>query len=363
MMEGYDVTGAARAIEGFVEDLSNWYVRRNRRRFWKSENDSDKLAAYQTLYEALVTVTKLIAPFTPFLSEELYRNLVLPVNPAAPESVHLADYPIADESLVDEQLLKDMDSVMKVVSVGLAARKAAKFKVRQPLLEVLVKPRTNAEAGGLRKLEQQVLEELNVKSLTVVESGSDLMSYTLKANFKLLGPKLGKRLPELQKALAALSEEESTKAAAQVKAGQNLTVQLGEESLELAPDEVLVEAKQKAGYAVAEDGGYVVALNTTVSPELKREGLLRDLVRFIQAARKEANFNISDTITTYYTVVEDTENFAGELAEALADPQATRYVQSETLSSQLVQGQPGNGAFSQTVDLEGAKLVLNLVKN
>jgi isoleucyl-tRNA synthetase len=362
-MDDYDVVNAARAIETFVDDLSNWYVRRNRRRFWKSESDTDKVAAYQTLYEALVTLSGLLAPFTPFVSETLYRNLVLPVNPNAPESVHLADYPVADESLIDEQLLTEISSVIKVVSVGRAARSAAKLKVRQPLLEVLVKPKLFSEAIGLRRFEQQVLEELNVKSMTLVEEGSEMMSFSLKANFKLLGKKLGKQMQTVQKALQSLSPEQAVLATAKLRANQNLTVTLEDGTvLELLPEEVLVDAKQKEGFAVSEEGGYVVALNTTVTPELKREGLLRDFVRFVQAARKEADFNVSDTITTYYEVVEDDDNLLADLTEALGDVQAQKYVQAETLSDALVSGKPTNGAFTQTVDMEGAKLQLSLVR-
>jgi isoleucyl-tRNA synthetase len=360
MMDEYDVTGAARAIENFTDDLSNWYVRRNRRRFWKSESDSDKLAAYQTLYESLLTVSRLSAPFIPFISEAMYRNLALSVNPDAPESVHLTDFPVADLSLIDEQLLKDTATVIKVVSLGRAARSISKLKVRQPLLEVLVKPRQPSENASLERFRQQVLEELNVKELRVVDTGSDIMNYQIKANFKLLGPKLGKRLPELQKALAGVNGSE---VAAQVKAGQTLSVTLPDgETLELAPDEVLVEAKQKEGYAVMEDGGYVVALNTAVNPDLKREGLMRDLVRFIQQARKDAGFNISDTISTYYAVMEDSDGVLADLADTLSDPERARYVRSETLSAALTQGEAPTGAFTQLIDLDGASLKLGLVR-
>jgi isoleucyl-tRNA synthetase len=364
MLDEYDVTGAGRAIENFCDDLSNWYVRRNRRRFWKSESDTDKLAAYQTLYEALVTVAKLAAPFIPFVTDVMYRNLVLTIKPDAPQSVHLVDYPEADVSLIDEKLLKETGSVIKVVSVGRAARSAAKLKVRQPLLEVLVKPRNADEREGLERFAQQVLEELNVKNLTVVtpEQSGDIMSYTIKANFKLLGPKLGKRLPEVQKALGAAN---GSQLAAQVRAGQNLQVTLADgETVTLAPDEVLVEAKQKEGYVVAEDGGYVVALNTTVTPELKREGLLRDLVRFIQDSRKNAGFNVSDKISTYYQFETDSNGVRTSLEEALNDPAGLRYVMSETLSSAVSQGAAPNGnAYAQTVELDGANLTLSLVRN
>ena len=361
MLDKYEVTGPARAIEGFIDDLSNWYVRRNRRRFWKSESDSDKLAAYQTLHEALVTVSKLCAPFIPFVSDSMYRNLVQSVDPSAPESVHLCDWPVADESLIDETLLKDTATVIKVVSLGRAARSASKLKVRQPLAEVLVKPRETAEGASLQRFKQQVLEELNVKDMVVVTDGADIMSYNVKANFKLLGPKLGKKLGELQKALQAA---DGSALNATLRTGQPVTVTLESgETLELQPEEVLVEAKQREGFAVTEDGGYAVALNKTVTPELKREGVLRDLVRFIQSARKEADFNITDKITVYYQVSGDS-GFAADLAEALTDPEAVRYVQAETLSTALSQGSTDNpSAFKTEEELEGAVLQLGLVRN
>ncbi len=362
MMDKYEVTGPARAIENFVDDLSNWYVRLNRRRFWKSESDSDKLAAYQTLYEALVTVSKLAAPFIPFISETMYRNLALSVDPAARESVHLCDWPTFDAALIDEALLSDTATVIKVVSLGRAARSAAKLKVRQPLLEVLVKPREAAEGASLLRFKQQLMEELNVKDVQLVVDGADIMSYNVKANFKLLGPKLGKRLGEVQKALGQL---DGSAVNASIKAGQTLSITLENgQSLELAPEEVLVEAKHKEGYAVIEDGGYVVALNKLVTPALKREGLLRDLVRSIQSARKDANFNIADKITVYYQIAADANGLASELEAALADPLIIKYVQSETLSTAIHQGQSENrAAFPQEFELDGATVVLNLTKN
>ncbi len=362
LMEKYEVTAPARAIEGFVDDLSNWYVRRNRRRFWKSESDSDKLAAYQTLYEALVTVSKLCAPFIPFTADAMYRNLVQSVDPAAPESVHLCDWPEADKSLIDEALLKDIGTVIKVVSLGRAARSASKLKVRQPLLEVLIKPRDPAEAAGLTRFKQQVLEELNVKEMQVVTDGADILNYTIKANFKLLGPKLGKRLGEVQKALGAL---DGGAANAKLRAGQSLTVTLADgETLELSPEEVLVDAKQREGYAVVDEGGYAVALNKLVTPELKREGLLRDLIRFIQSARKDADFNITDKIAVYYRAVGDASGLEADLTEALAEPEALRYVQAETLAISVQAGSANNpAAFFKEDDLDGTLLQLELLRN
>lgn len=362
MLERFEVTGPARAIEAFVDDLSNWYVRLNRRRFWKSESDTDKLAAYQTLYEALVTVSQLSAPFIPFIADEMYRNLVQSLNPTAPESVHLCNWPEYNASLIDEQLLKDTAVTIRVVSLGRAARSAAKLKVRQPLLEVLVKPREASDRESLTRFKQQVMEELNVKDVTLVENGAEILSYTLKANFKLLGPKLGKKLGDLQKTLGSL---DGNSAVAELKANGKLTVTLPDgETLELTEEEVLVDAKQKEGYAVVEEGGYTVALNKMVTPELKREGMLRDLVRSIQSARKDANFNISDKITVWYEVAKDSGGFAADLTETLAHPGSVQYVQAETLATALTAGRSDNpAAFQQDVELEGALLHLSLLKN
>ena len=238
-LEEYDPTGAGRAIQSFVEVLSNWYVRRSRRRFWKSESDSDKLAAYHTLYTCLVTICRLMAPFTPFVAEEMYQNLVgsaqTGADSEAPESaahvsVHLADWPQSDPALVDRRLMEDVRTVMRVVGLGRAARSKAGIKVRQPLSRVVVKARSESEARGLRRLESQVLEELNVKSLELAEGDGAL------------------------------------------------------DGLTLAED----------------DAGYAVGLDTTVTPELAEEGMAREVVHRIQGLRRAAGFNISDHITTYY---------------------------------------------------------------
>jgi isoleucyl-tRNA synthetase len=173
-LDAYEPTSAGRAIQAFVEDLSNWYVRRSRRRFWKSESDADKQAAYQTLYECLVTLAKLLAPFTPFVAEEMYQNLVRSADGAAPESVHLAEWPRADSSLVDQSLMDETRLIMRVVSLGRAARSKAGIKVRQPLSRVVVKPRYAAEGEGLKRLEAQLLEELNARALSVAEDEPEL---------------------------------------------------------------------------------------------------------------------------------------------------------------------------------------------
>ena len=281
----YDPTEAGRKIEEFVGYLSNWYVRRNRRRFWKGENDTDKLSAYFALYDCLVTLARLMAPLTPFLSEELYQNLVRAVDPRAPESVHLCDFPGADLSKVDQKLEADTRLVMKVCSIGRAARSKAGIKVRQPVAKAIVRTRAKGEQESLRGLAPQVLEELNVKAL------------------EFAAPEAG-------------------------LAGQ-------------------------PGLCAMEDGGYVVAVPTDIPAELVEEGIAREITHRIQNMRKEAGFEIADYIVTCYQA-------DASLRKAIESQSA--YIRQETLSRELLDQPPAEGAFSQKVRIEGRDLTLGVRK-
>jgi isoleucyl-tRNA synthetase len=299
-LEDYDPTTSGRAIQEFVEDLSNWYVRRSRRRFWQSGADADKLGAYQTLYTCLVTVTRLLAPFTPFVAEAMYRNLVRTADPEAPESVHLAAWPEADASLVDEGLMHDTRLVMRVVSLGRAARSKAGIKVRQPLAEATAFVHNAAQAEGLGRLEGQVLDELNVKQLTVVDTSEA---------FK------GKTAVEHPTDLLALLPE---------------------------------------GAALAEDdAGYAVGLDMGITPELADEGLARELVHRIQNARKAAGFEISDRIAVYYSDSERLRNVFGEHGE---------YVGAETLADEIAEGTAPEGAHVEEQALDGETVRLAVLR-
>ncbi|MGH2503063.1 MAG: class I tRNA ligase family protein, partial [Ktedonobacterales bacterium] len=294
-LEDYDAERASAAIARFIEDLSNWYVRRSRRRFWKAEEDSDKVAAYLTLYECMVTLTRLLAPFTPFLAESLYQNLVRSVDASAPESVHLADWPFADAALVNPTLRDETALVMQLVNLGRAAREQAQMRVRQPLATLYVTTQTEAERASLGRLADQVLEELNVKRLEVLPRDSDMLTYTLKPRRSTLGPKYGKRFPAL---LAALTQADARQGARALREQGALTLALadGGEPVTLTTDEVDVEAGAREGFVAAEERGYVVALDTTLTPELVNEGLMRDLTHFVQDARKKADLAIEDSI-------------------------------------------------------------------
>jgi isoleucyl-tRNA synthetase len=281
-LDGYNPTEAGRKIESFVSDLSNWYVRRSRRRFWKSENDTDKLSAYNALYECLVTLSKLLAPFIPFLAEEMYQNLVCSPFPEAPDSVHLADFPVADESKIDKQLAADTQLVMKISSLGRAARSQAGIKVRQPLAKVMVKVGSSQGRAGVERLMAQVLDELNVKGLEFVGNVAEL----------------GK------------------------------------------PD-----------YEVSSEGDDGVAVPTEVSPELKAEGLAREIVHRLQIMRRSAGFNIADYITTYY----HGEAYVRRVMDGFAD-----YIKQETLSRQLIEGVPEEGVFTESYKLGDYNILLGV---
>jgi isoleucyl-tRNA synthetase len=345
--EEYDPTDAGRAIQSFVDDLSNWYVRRSRRRFWKSENDEDKLAAYATLYECLVTVAKLMAPLAPFLAEEMYQNLVRSVDATAPESVHLAFYPEANLALVNPRLNADTRLVMRVVALGRAARSKANVRVRQPLSCLKVKVRADEEAETLRRLAGQVLEELNVKYLEVVGDESEVVEYKVKPNFGVLGPKYGK---EVGRVVAALMGANPSAVAAAVRSGRELKL----DGYTLAPDEALVEASSRPGYVIAEEAGYAVALCTELTPELVDEGLARELVHRLQTMRKNAGFEITDTIVTYF---EGTPEI-GRVMRRYED-----YIRQETLSRALVEGAPPAGAHVEEHSVDGAKVLLGVKQN
>ena len=280
-LETYNPTEAGRKIEGFVDVLSNWYVRRSRRRFWKSENDADKLSAYTTLYQCLVALSKLMAPFTPFLAEELYQNLVGSVFPDEPDSVHLTDFPVADMTRIDKQLEADTRLVMKVASLGRAARSQAGIKVRQPLARLLVKVTSEWQKRALKRLAPQVLEEVNVKDLELVDE-----------------------MPDKE-------------------------------------------------WPLASEGDLAIMLDTDIPSELVAEGMAREVVRRLQTMRRSAGFDIADHITTCY----QGEAYLTRVMAKFAD-----YIKQETLSEQLVEGVPEEGAFTESYKLGGYKLLLGVKK-
>ncbi len=326
-LEAYDPDAAARSLEAFVvEELSNWYIRRNRRRFWKSEADRDKAAAYRTLHECLSTLSRLLAPFVPFLADEIYQNLVRSIDPAAPDSVHLTDFPETDPARIDDALSRDMAAVLEVVGVGRAAREEARVKVRQPLPAILVYARDPAVMDAVLRLQDLVLDELNVKDVRPITE-SDLggvLSFDIRPNLSLLGPKYGKHLGPIRQALA---REDPPTVAARAEAKQSVALTLDDGStVALDPSEILVDLKKRAGYAAAQGPATTVVLDTSLTPNLILEGLARDFVRGVQDARKSAGYRIEDTISISYDA-------DPEVVAALTAHES--YVRAETLAVRL----------------------------
>ena len=262
-LERYDAQTAGRAIERLVDDLSNWYVRLSRDRFWGGTMTADKRAAYRTLYESLTRVTLLLAPFTPFLAESLYQDLVRSVDPDAPESVHLAQWPAANLPAIDESLLQAMELARQVVDLGRQARASAKIKTRQPLRRAYVRLRSPADEAALRKFQQIVLDELNVKALDLVGIDAQFIEYALRPNLPRLGPRYGKQLAKLREALAAA---DARSIAAAVATGKSVEIGTDGQTFSLEPEDVLVDSKSAQGFAFAEDNGMLVALDTRVEP-------------------------------------------------------------------------------------------------
>ncbi len=350
-LDNYDVTGATRPIQGFVDDLSKWYLRRSRRRFWKSELDGDKASAYATLYQTLVTLSKLLAPSMPFLSEALYQNLVRSFDPSAAESVHLSDWPAYDPDLLDEMLNQNMHLVMQLASLGHAARSQAGIKVRQPLAEIAFALGKKEERLALEKYADLLADELNVKRVRALSSADEAVSYTLKPLPKQLGQKYKALFPKVSQAIL---ETDAVQAAHAILAGRAVQCRLSMETeLEILPEEVEVRAEARSGLVVATEGSYLAALQTELTPELIQEGLAREFVRRVQELRKQADFEIADRIRLFLTATPD-------LVEAV---QAHReYILGETLTVKYHLSDPPAGSASTEAWFDGQWMKIGITK-
>ncbi len=293
----YRIPEAARALQEFVEDMSNWYVRRSRERFWAKGMEQDKINAYMTLYTALVTVSKLAAPMIPFMTEDIYRNLVCSIDSSAPESVHLCDFPVADASMVDKELERNMDAVLKIVVMGRACRNSANIKNRQPIGAMFVKA-----PYELPEFFQEIIaDELNVKKVAFTEDVSSFTDYTFKPQLRTVGPKYGKFLKQIQQ---ALSELDGNKAYAELKSKGSITLDSVNAEVVLCEEDLLITMTQQEGYVTEGDNEVTVVLDTNLTPELIEEGFVRELISKIQTMRKEAGFEVMDKITVSYQAEE-----------------------------------------------------------
>jgi len=349
-LENYDVLGATRPIQDFVEQLSNWYLRRSRRRFWKSESDGDKRAAYATLYECLVGLSKLLAPTMPFLADELYLNLVGSVQKNAEESVHLGEWPSYDPVVIDEKLNADMSLVMRLASLGHAARNKANRKVRQPLSEVAFSVRNMEEEKVAINYSELLADELNVKKVRFLNTAGEAVSYSLNPFPKQLGQKYGSLFPAIRKLILEMDTEST---ALKLLSGETIALTVDGKTLEILPEEVEVRLQAREGYSVAAEGAYLAALVTELTPELVAEGLAREFVRRVQDARKAADLDIADRIRLTYAA-------SPVLLKAVED--FREYIMNETLTTELIYGDTPEAAFVVEDAFDGEKVRIGIQK-
>jgi len=348
-LDDFDPYNATIEIEKFVEELSTWYVRRSRRRFWKSEKDEDKNAAYTTLYICLTTLAKLLAPFIPFTSEEIYQNLVRRVNPKAPESVHHNSWPRVDEERIDEELMADMDLAIKVCSLGRSARSKSRIRLRQPLSRIIVIA-SEESLKRIRRLKDLLLEELNVKNIHLSTEKEEILEYAIKLRPQILGRKYGRLFPKIREAVEQMNAKNLIES---FNNKGSITLEIEGKKIELFPEEVEVLTLPKEGYVIVEEGEILVAIDTRITDELRKEGFARDIVRRIQNQRKEARFKIADWIETYYE--------AGPVLSAVFE-EFKGYIANETLSKTIRKSKPPKNAYVATYRIGGETLTIGLIR-
>ncbi len=347
-LEEYDPTPAARMIQEFVgENLSNWYVRLNRKRFWVGDMTQDKLSAYQTLYTCLDTVAKLAAPFAPFISDRIFRDLNAVSGLDTECSVHLAQFPVANESQVNPELEEMMSIAQRVSSMVLALRRKVNIKVRQPLTKILI-PVLDAEvAARIKAVESLIMGEVNVKEIELLEQTTGLITKRIKPNFKTLGPKYGKYM----KQIAALSATFSQEKIAEIEASDEITLDMGSEQITVTPADFEITSEDMPGWLVASEGKLTVALDITITDELKAEGVARELVNRIQNIRKESGLEVTDKIRV--------EIEAKEIVAPALESYAN-YIASQTLSLEVKGSAEPNGTFicDSEIDEEPLKIAI-----
>jgi isoleucyl-tRNA synthetase len=350
-LDNYRVTEAARSIEGFLDILSNWHVRRSRRRFWQSEKNDEKWCAYHTLYGILCGLAKLIAPFTPFISEELYQKLVRPLGSSTPESVHLCDYPETDETVVDTELEDGMDSVLRVVKLGHAARNQSKIKVRQPLREIILVSNDPMIAPAIKPYHSTVCEELNVKGIRWAELEEEYVNYQLKPNFAVLGPRLGKAVSAVQKALASAN---ASQLVMQLSESGSVKLTAGGEEYDLTADDLDIRIIEREGTVAQRDGNLLLVLDLEITPALREEGLSREFINRVQTLRKNLSLDYEQRIRLKYAVDEPVRAAVGAYADTIKhETLATELTPEEGLADDLPNVFPA--------EIEGLEVLIQLV--
>ncbi len=344
-LDNYKLTETSRAMLEFVDELSNWYVRRSRERFWGKDMPQDKVNAYMTLYTVLVTLTKLSAPFTPFIAESIYQNLVCNVSKDQPESVHLCDFPTYDEKLIDKKLEEDMDSVLSIVVAGRAGRNTANIKNRQPIGNMFVKSNNNLDNMFINIIK----EELNIKNIEFKDDISDFTSYSFKPQLRTLGKKYGKLIPSISN---YLKENDGIKLMSELKQNGSIKFTIDNENIELSEDDLLIETAQMEGYVSESDKNITIVLDTNLTPELLEEGFVREIISKIQTMRKEAEFEVLDKITVYHNGNENIANIISKNIEQIKE---------DVLANDILSG-PTDG-YTKEWNINGEKVTLSVVKN
>jgi isoleucyl-tRNA synthetase len=341
-LASYKITESARALQSFTDELSNWYVRRSREIFWQEGMPQDKISAYMTLYTVLDALTKLSAPFTPFMAEEMYQNLVRSVSPDAPESVHLCSYPEYNPDWIDKELEEKMDSVLDVVTLGRACRNTANIKNRQPLSHLYIKSDRVPEDEFL----DIIKNELNVKNVSVIDDEEAFITYSFKPQLKTVGPKYGKLLPRINE---YLKNADGSLLMKELKANGIITFEANGQTVRLAEEDLLYETARKEGFVSDRSENTVVVLNTQLTRELIDEGYLRELLSKIQTMRKEADFEITDNINVYY-VGNDTIQSIFNRFDA--------FIKKEVLAKEIIEGQ--TDGYVKQWDINGLDVVLGV---
>ncbi len=323
-LENYKIPESARLLQDFVDDMSNWYVRRSRERFWAKGMEQDKINAYMTLYTALVTVSKLAAPLIPFMTEDIYQNLVCSIDKSAPESIHLCDYPVADEAMIDTDLENNMDEVLKLVVMGRACRNTANIKNRQPIGQMFVK----AEFELPKFYQEIVTEELNVKGIKFTDDVRDFTTYSFKPQMRTVGPKYGKLLGQIKEALSSL---DGNNAMDELNDSGLLKLVINGESVELSKEDLLIDTAQMEGYVSESDNGITVVLDTNLTEDLLEEGFVREIISKIQTMRKEADFEVMDKIKVTYEGTDAANTIFDKFGSQIGD---------EVLANEVTKGNP-----------------------
>ncbi|MBD3183857.1 isoleucine--tRNA ligase [Candidatus Poribacteria bacterium] len=346
-MDEYNVSRSTRAINDFVDDLSNWYVRRSRDRYWGSEMDDDKIAAYKTLYEVLVGVAKLVSPFMPFMAEEIYQNLVRSIDPNAPESIHLCDYPVSNAEAIDSKLEEDMAYIRELVILARAARNRVAIKTRQPLAEMIVSARTDAQKDAVERFKDLIVDEINVKSVDFAKDVSELVDYNIKPVFSMIGRKYGKLVPKIA---SKLSEIDGSKAKSDLENNDVLKLEVEDQIIELLSEEVEISVQDREGYVTETEDDLFASLLTELTPELIQEGFAREIINKIQFMRKEADFNVTDRIRLYIkstdAIYDTMENFMD-------------YIMSETLTKKMLE-EPTESTYVKEWNINGEKATIGV---